>query len=40
MTDTLIKVENVTKKFCRSLKKSLWYGRQDMGSELVGRPQF
>lgn len=37
MTDTLIKVENVSKKFCRSLKKSLWYGMQDLGNELIGR---
>lgn len=37
MTDTLIKVENVSKKFCRSLKKSLWYGMQDIGNELLGR---
>lgn len=37
MADTLIKVENVSKKFCRSLKRSLWYGVQDLGSELIGR---
>ncbi|HPE70711.1 MAG TPA: polysaccharide ABC transporter ATP-binding protein [Candidatus Competibacter sp.] len=37
MSDTLIKVENVSKKFCRSLKKSLWYGMQDLGNELLGR---
>ncbi len=37
MTDTLIKVEGVSKKFCRSLKKSLLYGMQDLGSELIGR---
>jgi ABC-type polysaccharide/polyol phosphate transport system ATPase subunit len=37
MTDTLIKVENVSKKFCRSLKRSLLYGMQDLGSELLGR---
>ena len=37
MTDTLVKVDNVSKKFCRSLKRSLWYGMQDLGSELVGR---
>ncbi len=37
MTDTLIKVEGVSKKFCRSLKKSLLYGIQDLGNELVGR---
>ena len=33
----LIKVEGVSKKFCLSLKKSLWYGLKDMGNELVGR---
>ena len=35
--DVLVKVENVSKKFCRSLKKSLWYGMKDLGSELIGR---
>jgi hypothetical protein len=25
--EVLVKVEGVSKKFCRSLKKSLWYGR-------------
>jgi len=37
ISDTLIKVEGVSKKFCRSLKRSLWYGMQDLGSELRGR---
>ena len=37
MEDTLIKVEGLSKKFCRSLKKSMWYGMQDIGSELLGR---
>lgn len=37
MSDTLISVENIGKKFCRSLKKSLWYGCKDIGSELLGR---
>ena len=37
MTETLIKVENVSKKFCRSLKRSLWYGMKDLGNELTGR---
>ena len=36
-SDVLIKVDGVSKKFCRSLKRSLWYGLQDMGSELLGR---
>jgi len=30
-----VKVEGVSKKFCRSLKKSLWYGMCDIGSELL-----
>ena len=37
MSSTLIKVEGVSKKFCRSLKRSLWYGMQDLGSELLGK---
>jgi len=37
MSESLIKVENVSKKFCRSLKKSLWYGMKDLGRELIGR---
>lgn len=37
MSDTLIKVEGVSKKFCRSLKKSLWYGMQDLGREITGQ---
>jgi lipopolysaccharide transport system ATP-binding protein len=35
--EVLVRVENVSKKFCRSLKKSLWYGVQDIASEVVGR---
>ena len=37
MGETLIKVEGLSKKFCRSLKKSMWYGMRDIGSELLGR---
>ena len=37
MSETLITVEGVSKKFCRSLKKSLWYGLQDLGREITGR---
>jgi lipopolysaccharide transport system ATP-binding protein len=36
MTETLISVENVGKKYCRSLKRSLWYGVQDLSTELLG----
>jgi lipopolysaccharide transport system ATP-binding protein len=35
MSDTLIKVENVSKKFCRTLKRSLWYGVRDLTAELT-----
>jgi lipopolysaccharide transport system ATP-binding protein len=35
--DTLISVQSVSKKFCRHLKRSLWYGVQDIGAELLGR---
>ena len=38
MSETLVKVENVSKKFCRDLKRSLWYGMKDLGNELLGRP--
>ena len=33
---TLIKVEHVSKKFCKRLKRSLWYGVQDLTSVLLG----
>ena len=32
----LVEAIGVKKKFCRSLKKSLWYGVKDMGAELLG----
>lgn len=32
--EILISAENVSKKFCRSLKRSLWYGVQDVASAL------
>ena len=36
MTDeVLVRVEGVSKKFCRSLKKSLWYGVCDIAGELL-----
>ncbi len=38
MSEVLVKVDGVSKKFCRSLKRSLWYGMQDLGSELIGNP--
>lgn len=34
-SDVLVRVEDVSKKFCRSLKKSLWYGVKDIARELT-----
>jgi lipopolysaccharide transport system ATP-binding protein len=35
--DVLIRINGVSKRFCRDLKKSLWYGVKDTLSDLVGR---
>jgi lipopolysaccharide transport system ATP-binding protein len=37
MSGTLVTVDHVSKKFCRSLKNSLWYGMKDLAGELLGR---
>lgn len=34
--EPLIQVESVSKKYCRDLKRSLWYGAQDIAAELAG----
>jgi lipopolysaccharide transport system ATP-binding protein len=39
MTEPRIDVAGVSKRFCRNLKRSLWYGIQDIGKELSGRGQ-
>ncbi|MCC7377376.1 MAG: ATP-binding cassette domain-containing protein [Verrucomicrobiales bacterium] len=36
MSETLIEAQGVSKKYCRSLKRSLWYGLQDMATEALG----
>lgn len=33
--EVLVKAEHVSKKFCRSLKRSLWYGAQDVANSLM-----
>ena len=33
--EVLVRVDGVGKKFCRSLKKSLWYGVCDIAGELL-----
>lgn len=35
--EPLIQVEHVSKRFCRDLKRSLWYGVKDIAAELFGR---
>ena len=34
-SDVLIKVDNVSKKFCRDFKKSLWYGLKDTAGDIL-----
>lgn len=36
-SEILIQAEEVSKKFCRNLKRSLWYGVQDISTELMGQ---
>ena len=38
-TEPAITVSGISKRYCRSLKKSLWYGIRDIGNELSGRGQ-
>src|SRR5215471_12440095 len=35
-SDVLVRVDRVSKKFCRSLKRSLWYGVTDTAADLLG----
>jgi homopolymeric O-antigen transport system ATP-binding protein len=37
--DVLLRVDGVSKKFCHSLKRSLWYGVQDVVGDLLGHDQ-
>jgi homopolymeric O-antigen transport system ATP-binding protein len=34
--DIIVRVEGVSKKFCRDLKRSLWYGLKDTAADLIG----
>jgi lipopolysaccharide transport system ATP-binding protein len=38
-SEVVLQVQGVSKKFCRSLKRSLFYGLQDITSELAGARQ-
>jgi lipopolysaccharide transport system ATP-binding protein len=33
----IVRVEGLSKKFCRDLKRSLWYGLKDTATDLIGR---
>ena len=38
--DVVLSVRGVSKKFCRNLKRSMWYGMQDLVRNLTGiRPE-
>jgi len=34
--DIIVRVEGASKKFCRDLKRSLWYGLKDTAADLIG----
>jgi lipopolysaccharide transport system ATP-binding protein len=38
MSEPLIRVSGVSKRFCRDLRQSLWYGFGDFARDLLGRP--
>lgn len=38
-TSSLVEAGSVSKKYCRDLRKSLWYGLRDIGREVTGRIQ-
>ncbi len=38
MSETLLKVEGLSKKFCSSLKRSMLYGTYDAGRDMLGFP--
>jgi lipopolysaccharide transport system ATP-binding protein len=38
-SSSLVEVRALSKKYCRDLKKSLWYGLHDIGKEITGRRQ-
>jgi teichoic acid transport system ATP-binding protein len=39
-SDTIISVEGVSKKFCRSLKHTMLYGMKDVARDVLGLPQY
>jgi len=35
--DVVLSVRGVSKKFCRNLRRSMWYGIQDLTGNLLGK---
>jgi len=35
--DVVLRVSGVSKKFCRNLRRSMWYGIQDLAGNLLGK---
>ncbi|MBW1981207.1 MAG: ATP-binding cassette domain-containing protein [Deltaproteobacteria bacterium] len=36
--ENIVDVKDLSKKFCRDLRRSLWYGLEDIAREMTGRP--
>ncbi len=34
--DVVLRGDNVSKKFCRNLKRSMWYGMKDLAANMIG----
>ena len=34
MSDVILSIENLSKRYCKSLKRSLWYGLIDLAGEI------
>jgi len=34
--DVVLRVSGISKKFCRNLRRSMWYGIQDLSKNLLG----
>ena len=39
MAHQVATIDSLSKKFCRRLKRSLWYGVKDLTCELLARPR-
>ena len=37
--DVVLRVSGVSKKFCRNLRRSMWYGIQDLSKNILGKTE-